>query len=337
MRLQLFSKLNYITLSDNCIIKSFLILITTWNAKLNIRLLKAFVVLAEKGNYADAARALFISQPALTKQINLLESQVNMSLFSRGRHGAVLTANGKRLLPEAEKVVRQTQLFMQHAERVSKGVEGHIAVGFGLSSFYLAPRCIADFRRDFPGVEMSLTDLPSFQQYEQLQNDELQVGFVRVPPPVALEYLPLFTDRLVLVAPAASPTMSVAEWLAKRPLLRLYDERGRGLNAQIDHFLHDNGLFISSTQLTDDIQTIIAMVIAGIGVAILPTSVTHIAPPELVIIPLTGESISWEVGIAWDASREDVIRDNFIASVAAAFPGHPDSAAMRQAPDHTDA
>jgi DNA-binding transcriptional LysR family regulator len=282
---------------------------------LNIRLLKAFMVLAEKGNYADAARALFISQPALTKQINLLESQVNMSLFSRGRHGAILTASGRRLLPEAEKVVRQTQSFMQHAEWVSKGMEGHIAVGFGLSSFYLAPRCIADFRRDYPGVEMSLTDLPSFQQYELLQNDELQVGFVRVPPPVALEYLPLFTDRLVLVAPATSVKMSAAEWLSKRPLLRLYDERGRGLNTQIDRYLHDNDLFISSTQLTDDIQTIVAMVIAGIGVAILPTSVTHIAPPELVIMPLTGQSISWLVGIAWDASKEDVIRDNFIASI----------------------
>jgi DNA-binding transcriptional LysR family regulator len=194
MRLQLSSKLNYITITNNCIIKSFLISITIWNVKLNIRLLKAFLILAEKGNYADAARALFISQPALTKQINLLESQVNMSLFSRGRHGAILTASGRRLLPEAEKVVRQTQLFMQHAERVSKGVEGHIAVGFGLSSFYLAPRCIADFRRDYPGVEMSLTDLPSFQQYELLQNDELQVGFVRVPPPWRLNtcrYLPI--------------------------------------------------------------------------------------------------------------------------------------------------
>ncbi|POZ14247.1 LysR family transcriptional regulator [Lelliottia aquatilis] len=282
---------------------------------MNIRLLKAFVILAEKGNYADAARTLFISQPALTKQINLLESLVNIALFSRGRHGAVLTAGGRRLLPEAEKVVKQTQLLMQHAERVSKGVEGHISVGFGLSSFYLAPRCIADFRRDYPGVEMSLTDLPSFQQYELLQNDELQVGFVRVPPPVALEYLPLFTERLVLVAPATSPTMSAAEWLTKRPLLRLHDERGQGLNTQIDRFLHDNGLFISSTQLTDDIQTIVAMVIAGIGVAILPTSVTHIAPPELVIIPLTGESVSWKVGIAWDASKEDVIRDNFITSI----------------------
>ena len=282
---------------------------------MNIRLLKAFLTLAEKGNYADAARALFISQPALTKQINLLESQVNMSLFSRGRHGATLTASGRRLLPEAEKVVRQTQSFMQHAEWVSKGMEGHITVGFGLSSFYLAPRCIADFRRDYPGVEMSLTDLPSFQQYELLQNDELQVGFVRVPPPAALEYLPLFTDRLVLVAPATSAKMSATEWLAKRPLLRLYDERGRGLNTQIDRYLHDNDLFISSTQLTDDIQTIVAMVIAGIGVAILPNSVTHIAPPERVIIPLTGESISWQVGIAWDASKEDVIRDNFIASI----------------------
>ena len=282
---------------------------------MNIRLLKAFLMLAEKRNYADAARALFISQPALTKQINLLESLVETSLFTRGRHGATLTGGGRRLLPEAEKVVRQTRLFMHHAERVSKGIEGHLAVGFGLSSFYLAPRCMAEFRRECPGIEMSLTDLPSFQQYELLQNDELQVGFVRVPPPVALDYLPLFTDRLVLIAPASSPSLPADDWLKKRPLLRLHAERGRGLNAQIDRFLHDNALFITSTQLSDDIQTIVALVIAGTGVALVPYSVMHIAPPELVIIPLTGESISWKVGIAWNANHEDIIRDNFIASI----------------------
>lgn len=283
---------------------------------MNIRLLKAFLLLAEKGNYADAARALFISQPALTKQINLLESTLKVSLFSRGRHGATLTPGGRRLLPEADKVVRQAQLFMEHAGRVSAGIAGHIAVGFGLSSFYLAPRCIAEFRRDYPGIEMSLTDLPSFLQYQLLQNDELQVGFVRVPPPIALDYLPLFTDRLVLMAPATpSLSLSAADWLKKYPLLRLQAERGQGLNAQIDRFLHDNGLFISSTQLADDIQTIVALVIAGTGVAILPYSVLHIAPPERVIIPLTGKSISWKVGIAWNAEKENVIRDNFIASI----------------------
>lgn len=286
---------------------------------MNIRLLQAFLILAEKGNYADAARTLCISQPALTKQINLLESMVKVSLFSRGRHGATLTAGGRRLLPEAEKVVRQTQLFMHHAGLVSTGAEGYIAVGFGLSSFYLAPRCIAEFRRDYPGMEMSLKDLPSFLQYELLQNDELQVGFVRVPPPVALDYLPLFTDRLVLIAPATSSSLLAADWLKQCPLLRLHAERGQGLNAQIDRFLNDNDLFISSTQLTDDIQTIVALVIAGTGVALLPHSVMHIAPPELVIIPLTGKSVSWKVGIAWNAGKEDIIRDNFIVSIRKAI------------------
>ncbi|QGU87179.1 LysR family transcriptional regulator [Erwinia sorbitola] len=283
---------------------------------MNLRLLKAFVILAEKGNYADAAQALFVSQPALTKQINLLESIVNVSLFSRGRQGTTLTAGGRRLLPEAEKVVRQAQVFMHHAAQVAAGVEGNMAVGFGLSSFYLAPRCIAGFRQGNPGIDVSLADLPSAQQYQLLQNNELQVGFVRVPPSLPLDYLPLFNDQLVLIAPQNTP-LSIDQWLKKLPLLRLHTERGQGLNAQIDRFLQASELFSSSTQLVDDIQTIVAMVIAGIGVALLPQSVIHIAPAELNIIPLTGESISWQVGIAWNGNIEDAVRDNFIAGIKA--------------------
>lgn len=62
---------------------------------MNIKLLKAFVMLAQKGNYGDAAQALCVTQPALTKQINLLESMLNIHLFTRGRHGAALTRSGQ--------------------------------------------------------------------------------------------------------------------------------------------------------------------------------------------------------------------------------------------------
>lgn len=281
---------------------------------MNLRLLNAFVMLAEKGNYAEAARALFISQPALTKQINLLESQLNVALFSRGRHGTALTSGGRRLLPEAQKVLGQARSFLHHAGQVAKGHEGTLAVGFGLSSFYLAPQCLAEFRQRFPGVEVSLTDLPSAQQYAQLQNNELQVGFVRVPPPVPLDYLPLFTDRLVLVAADAS-SVSVAGCLKKWPLLRLRTERGRGLNTQIDRYMQDNGLMASATQLAEDIHTIVALVMAGTGAALLPESVMHIAPPALAMMPLTGASVSWQVGIAWDGRTEDRLRDHFISGV----------------------
>ncbi|QLK63625.1 LysR family transcriptional regulator (plasmid) [Enterobacteriaceae bacterium Kacie_13] len=281
---------------------------------MNLRLLHAFVMLAEKENYADAADALAISQPALTKQINLLESTLSVSLFARGRHGTRLTTGGQLLLPEAKKVLKQNAVFLQHAVQVAKGGEGVIAAGFGLSSFLIAPQCIARFRAEYPGVEFRLEDMPSAHQYDMLHSGELQVGFVRVPPPAPLSYQVLFEDNLVLVVPEDNG-LSLREWLKKLPLLRLYAERGRGLNAQTDRFLEENRCFASSTQQAEDIQTIVALVIAGIGVALLPQSVTHIAPPGLKIIPLTGSATRWQVGIAWDAQTTDPVRDNFVKMV----------------------
>lgn len=68
-------------------------------------------MLAQKGNYREAAQAIFVTQPALTKQINLLESMLNIKLFTRGRHGATLTPSGQQLLAEAEKIVSQSEFY----------------------------------------------------------------------------------------------------------------------------------------------------------------------------------------------------------------------------------
>ncbi|GBU14066.1 transcriptional regulator [Enterobacterales bacterium] len=281
---------------------------------MNVKLLKAFVTLAERGNYAQAALALSMTQPALTKQINLLESLINTQLFARGRHGSQLTMGGQQLLPAAMKMLRQTENFLQHADQVAKGSEGRIALGFGLSSFYFAPECIAKFRRFYPAVNVSLEDIPSAKQYDLLESGELQVGFVRVPAKAPLRHHSLFEDSLVMVTPEDSE-LSVEEWINRLPLLRLHNERGRGLNAQIDMFLHSAQIFPSSTQEAGDIQTILALVIAGIGVAILPRSIVHIAPTTINRIPLTGHCVNWEVGIAWDARIPNLLRDNFIEMV----------------------
>ncbi|MFW5392380.1 LysR family transcriptional regulator [Yersinia sp. 2544 StPb PI] len=281
---------------------------------MNIKLLKAFVMLAQKSNYNEAAQALCITQPALSKQINLLESMLNLHLFSRGRHGALLTPGGQQLLAEAEKVINQSNFFLQHAARVAKGIEGFISIGFGLSTFYTAPHCIAKFREQFPGIAIMLEDIPSAQQYALLTHGELQIGFVRVPPKAPLHYHPLFDDRLVLVTPQ-DKALTLDEWLKHLPLLRLYTERGRGLNAQIDLFLQSNQLYVPAMQEVEDIQTILALVIAGLGVALLPQSVVHIAPPTMNIIALSGDTLSWQVGIAWNNTIPDLVRDNFIKMV----------------------
>lgn len=281
---------------------------------MNLKLLKAFVTLAEKGNYAEAASALSMTQPALTKQINLLESEINLRLFNRGRQGTLLTPGGAQLLPEARKVLQQSALFMQHAGLVAQGLEGKIAIGFGLSSFVYAPQSVARFGKRFPAINITLQDLPSSQQIQMLQQGELQMGFVRLPPPSPLEYLPLFEDRLVLITPE-SHSLTVEQWLAKHPLLRLQSGRGQGLNGQIDLFMHEQHYQASSEQYAADIHTLLAMVLAGLGVALLPQSIVHIAPSDLNIAQLKGRALRWQTGIAWDPRIEDGVRDKFIEMV----------------------
>lgn len=102
---------------------------------MDIKQLRALVALAEQGNYRQAASLLCISQPALSKQIQALEALLDVRLFERGRQGAVLTAGGRRLYPEAQALVEQYQQFQRRARRVALGEAGRLALGFGLSSF----------------------------------------------------------------------------------------------------------------------------------------------------------------------------------------------------------
>jgi len=195
-----------------------------------------------------------------------------------------------------------------------QGAEGRLALGFGLSSFHLAPQLVAAFRQRFPAVAVGLEDLPSERQYQLLLQGELQVGFVRLPVSAPLRATALLSDRLVLAAPSALALR--AETLMARfntlPLLQLTPKRGRGLSDQSLRFIAAHQLTPNVVQQAGDIQTLLALVAAGIGVALLPHSVTHIVPTGIDILPLSGDATEWQVGIAWNPQQPDALRDNFI-------------------------
>lgn len=259
------------------------------------RQLRAFVALAELGRYHLAAERLCITQPALSKQIQAIELQLGTRLFERGRQGAQLTANGTALLPRARELLTHYEQFHLYALQVVKGETGRLALGFGLSSFHLAPQRVAAFRQRFPTVVVGLEDLPSERQYQLLLSGGLQAGFVRLPVVAPLQALPLLNDRLVLAAPR---TMALQEenLLAdfhRLPLLQLEPSRGRGLSEQALRFIAAQGLRANVVQQAEDIQTLLALVAAGIGVALLPHSIAFIAPAGVDILPLSGEQTQW--------------------------------------------
>lgn len=288
---------------------------------MDIRFLRSFVILAETGNYGDAAKKLCMTQPALTKQIQSLEYEFGLSLFIRGRHGAQLTHEGHRLLEKSREIIEKSTELRHLAADVAKGKTGILKLGFGLSGIKIAPRLIASFRQAYPNVVISLEDMSSSMQAEELLHDRLQLAFMRMPVSAPLQGNVLHTESLVL-AVMHDDQSSIEEKiqasqnyqiLSEYPFLSLTPESGPGLNQQISHFFTAHKILPTTIQEARDIQTLLALVAAGIGVAIVPESAIHIAPEEITMIPLSGPYSAWDVGLVWNSACQNPIRDLFIA------------------------
>ena len=257
--------------------------------KFDLRQLQAFVMLAETANYREAASRLFITQPALTKQIQGLELVLGSTLFNRGRHGAELTAIGTQLLPQARALVEHGKGFEHHALALASGAAGRLKIGFGLSSFALAPSLVARFKQQAPDVMVHLQDMTSAVQHDLLLAGRLQIGFMRRPEAPQLREHRLLTDRLVLAVPSQMTgpdpaAFDVERALTTQPLLQMVGHRCPGLSQQIARFLGANRL-TGMIQEAEDIQTLVALVAAGIGNAILPRSVGFIAGKDVTLYP----------------------------------------------------
>lgn len=286
---------------------------------MDIKLLRAFVTLAQQGRYRTAADILCMTQPALTKQIQTLEHLAGVTLFQRGRQGAKLTAAGQQLCSRASELLKQYDEFREYVGRVRKGSVGKLSLGFGISSFQLAPAQVSAFHGRFPDVDVSLNDMPSDVQCRMLLEGQLQAGFIRLPAPENIKAAILMEERLVLVTPSklGATSVNIRSVLEVHPLLQITPHRGQGLVAQTACFLREHNLNVRITSAADDIQTLLALVAAGNGVALLPAGVSHILPADVNIAPLEGANTRWLIGIAWNPAIEDALRDNFIKMVAA--------------------
>ncbi|MBR7831695.1 LysR family transcriptional regulator [Actinospica durhamensis] len=263
------------------------------------RLLRAFVAVADHGTYGAAARALAVTQPALTKQIQALEARVGGTLLRRGRQGAEPTALGRALLPDARDAVERLDAFALRARRLSAGGAGTLAVGFGLSTIDIAPRTVAEFRRRRPGIRVALDDLSSAVQFERLRRGELDAGFVRLPVDAGVPAVELGGDELVLAVPeGVDPEPGAEALISELGLVCLTRSGSPGFVGLTDRYLAAADLRPRILQRANDVQTVLALVAAGIGGALVSARAGAIAP-GLRLIPVDHPAARWRIGLAW--------------------------------------
>ena len=158
---------------------------------MDLRRLKSFVVLAEELNFNRAAARLHISQPPLTRQIQLLETELGAPLFERQPKGLVLTAAGCTLLDDARRILGMADAAKDRAAQAGRGEIGRLDVGiFGSAIFHHIPRLLLQFRSRYPQVQISLHEQTKAEQIQALRERRLTIGFnrhVRPAPDLVVE------------------------------------------------------------------------------------------------------------------------------------------------------
>jgi DNA-binding transcriptional LysR family regulator len=286
---------------------------------MELKLLRAFLTVAELRHFGHAAEVLCVSQPALSKQIVALEESLGARLFERGRHGAELTTFGAGFLPDAQSLVRDADEIYSRARESSSGTRGYLRVGLGLSTLTLAPQLIAEFRGQCPKVSVTLNDLSSAEQGRRLLAGKLDVGFLRLPADSGLDAFAVLDEALALAVPQHARWKRIPtnlEELNEQGFIGLARGRGPGLAAQIDRWCSEHGFVPRVTQQADDIQTVLAAVAAGVGAAFLPSRTQYLLR-DARVLPLRGAAAQWQVGLAWQAERDDPVMTRFVEFVRA--------------------
>lgn len=246
---------------------------------IDLRRLRCFLVVSEELHFGRAALRLHTAQPPLTRQISALESELGFRLFDRNTRSVTLTSEGRHFLPYARTLLEQVDLTRAIASKLAAGSAGHLAVGYA-SSIALSDvfsQTIQAFCSRYPDVQLTLEEGASSTQCAQIIEGRLDIGMSRMQPPgddSEIQAICLENEPLVAAIASDSPLarqaqVTLAE-LSAYPLIAFPTDYGSGLNDIIEALYRRHGLTPLPAPTGKQITSIIALVAAGRGVAVVP-------------------------------------------------------------------
>ncbi|MFI0467300.1 LysR family transcriptional regulator [Saccharopolyspora sp. 5N102] len=254
---------------------------------MEIRQLRYFVAIAEEGNFRRAAERLHVAQPALSQQIRRLEQQLRTPLFIRTTRRVELTAAGSVLLENGRRVLAEADQALNAVQQSAHGEIGTLRIGFVSSAaLTLVPKIVHALRANRPNLHLDLKEMTTDRQLEAINETALDVGIVReLEPQAGLNVFKLVQEPLLVALPKSHP-------LARRRSIRLGElaaEKFVGFpRSQVsrlyDHIAalcHQAGFRMRPAQEAVQFPTILGLVAAGEGIAVVPSSLRHLRLPGL--------------------------------------------------------
>jgi DNA-binding transcriptional LysR family regulator len=275
----------------------------------DLRRLRYFVAVAEELHFGRAARRLNVSQPPLSVQIRTLEREVGAPLLIRTQRRVELTEAGRVLLEEARRLLGQAEAAVIHARRAAEGTVGRLTIGFVSTVDYsILPPLVRRFRHKHPGIALKLLELTGDRQQALLQSGELDLGLSILPSPSpALTTRPVFREPLVAAVPAshalAGRRRIALRALAAEPFIQFPRELAPGLYDLAIAACQGAGFTPNLAQEAIQMQTILGLVAAGLGVAVVPRCMSKLQRPDVRYLALDARGFEVETVALWHSEN----------------------------------
>jgi len=245
--------------------------------------LRCFTALAAELNFRRAAERLHMTQPPLSRQIQLLEHQLGVALFNRSTRTVVLTAAGRAFFVEAQALLEQAHRAAQTARLIALGESGTVSIGFVASAVYdFLPRVAAQARRDRPGVQIALQEMTTFEQLQALHTRRIDLAIVRAPlnqPGLVSECL--VREPFILAVPCEHPLAKQEplelDALHGQPFIIYSHAAWQPFNELLTGMFRSSGVQPDYVQSLGTTLTILSLVNADMGLALVPRSASAVS------------------------------------------------------------
>lgn len=289
---------------------------------IELRQLRYFVAVAEESHFGRAAARLHMTQPPLSQAIQSLEAALGTPLFTRTKRSVALTPAGAALLPEARRLLQQAAALPDLARRAASGESGLLSLSFVSTADYsVLPPLLREFRERYPNVQIELREATTDVQLEDLMQGRIDAGLL-IPPlhdkaRVELDYMTVLSEPLVLATPQGLKALRgkqniSLETVADVPLIIFPRRIAPAFHDAILGCFRDVGLTPRIGQEAIQMQTIVGLVSAGMGIALVPQSVSNLKRPGVAYKPLAGKTVQVETGLAWRRDNMSPVLRSFL-------------------------
>lgn len=286
--------------------------------QVELRHLRYFVAVAEKLNFGRAATSLNLSQPPLSKQIKDLETEVGATLFHRTKRRVELTAAGHEFLFYAQDILRMADEAQLRVRQVEAGATGTLIIGFtGTAIFDLQP-IVRMFNQSHPDVEVILRRMVTSDQQSGLKDRVISVGHLILPvPDMGLDVLPIRTDLFVVSLPSRHPVAQGFEpvkiaSLAQEKFIITPRTAGSSYHDAVMSICLQGGFLPRISLEIDHIESIPAFISIGMGIALVPRSLSNLKVEGVVYKTIDVVRPVMEMALAWRKDDRSPIVRSFI-------------------------